>query len=280
MSWARVGALAALALVALDVGAVPAALPSVRVDLGSSTSGVVWVQDAYLLALAVGLVLLYGPGAALNRRVIAVAALAVLAGGALLASTADSTATLVTGRALQGAGAAALLTPALEALRPAAGERARLLWLLAAAALVAFAVAPLVGGLVAEKAHWRWLFRLELAGAAAAALLLLGADAGRRGRPHASRPRALPLAAAGLILAATGLVQSGPWGWASADTLLLLAAGALLLGVRVARRAQRGGRRRLRRGRLPRRRAAVRTAVLSSWSGDCRRSARACWRSR
>jgi hypothetical protein len=35
--------------------------------------------------------------------------------------------------------------------------------------------------------------------------------------------------AAGLAFAAIGLIQAEPWGWASADTLLLLAAGAALL---------------------------------------------------
>jgi MFS transporter, DHA2 family, methylenomycin A resistance protein len=228
---ARVGALAALALVALDVGAVPAALPSARLDLGSSTSGVVWVQAAYLLALAVALALLGHAHAAPDRRVVAAAGLAVFACGALLASTADSTAALVAGRALQGAGAAGVLAPALGCLRPAGGERTRVLALVAAA-LLALAVAPLLGGALAEKADWRWLFRLELVGAAAAVLLALGA--GGRDEASAGRPpdgaRTAPLAA-GLILATTGLIQSGPWGWASADTLVLLAAGAGLLVV-------------------------------------------------
>jgi hypothetical protein len=59
-----------------------------------------------------------------------------------------------------------------------------------------------------------------------------GSGRPRHGRPiHAARSAAF---AAGLILAVTGLVQSGPWGWASADTLLLLAGGAVL--ILVARR--------------------------------------------
>jgi MFS family permease len=219
------GALAALVLVALDVAAVPAVLPSARVELGSSTSGLVWVQDAYLLALAVALLALAHVG--VDRRVLAAVGLAAFAGGALLASTADSTATLVTGRALQGAGGAALLVPALESLRPAAGEARRLLALLGGAALLAFALAPLAGGAVAEESSWRWLFRIELL-AAVPALLLLAGGRDRSERPlHGGRTGAL---AAGLVLAVTGLVQSGPWGWASADTLLLLAAGAALLG--------------------------------------------------
>jgi DHA2 family multidrug resistance protein-like MFS transporter len=224
-SGAQTGAFAALALVALDVAAVPAALPSARIELGTSASGLLWIQDAYLLALAVALVLLGQAGAALDRRVPVVAGGAAFAAGAVLASAADATSVLVAGRALQGAGAAGLLVPALEFLRQAAGDRARG----APAALLALAVAaPAIGGALTEAADWRWLFRVELAAVAVTVLLL---TAGGRGaqidRPLPGRDAvALGL---GLALAVTGLIQSGPWGLGSADTLLLLAAGAALL---------------------------------------------------
>jgi Major Facilitator Superfamily len=213
--WAPAGALAVLCLVALDVAAVPVVLPSARVELGTSSSGLLWMQDAYLLALAVGLVLLLEAGAALDRRIVVAGGAVAFMGGALLASTGDGSATLVAGRALQGLGGAALLLAAIERLPRGA--------------LVALAVAPLLGGAVAEAADWRWLFRLELVAALPAALLLVP---GRRGAPRGERSlrggRAAALAA-GLVLAVTGLIQSGPWGWGSADTLLVLAAGAALL---------------------------------------------------
>lgn len=244
---ATAGALAVLGLLAVDVAAVPAVLPSLRVELGSSSSGVVWVQDGYLLALAVTLLLVSCVG--VDRRLLAAAGVAVLAGGALLASTADETATVVTGRALQGIGMGALLVPALESLR--LGERWTRL-LAGVGGLLALAVAPLAGGAVAEGASWPWLFRIE-AVASVPALLLAAAGSGRpvRGKPAGSgslraevppaggrredareRPPGVDRAAAlaaGLILAVTGLVQSGPWGWASADTLLLLAGGVALI---------------------------------------------------
>lgn len=223
---AKAGVLVVLGLVAVDVAAVPAVLPSVRLDLGSSSSGLVWVQDAYLLALAV--VLLPLGRLDVDRRLLVAVGVAAFAGGALLASTADETSTLVTGRALQGAGIGALLVPALESMRPGAGEARLLLTLVGVAALLALAVAPLAGGAVAEESNWRWLFRIELAAVVAALLLATGGwTAAHGGRPlHGDRTAALML---GLILAVTGLVQSGPWGWASADTLLLLAGGAALI---------------------------------------------------
>jgi MFS family permease len=239
--WALAGAFAVLALVALDVAAVPAVLPSVRVELGTSSSGVVWTQDAYLLGLAVALALLVQAGALPERRVVVAGGVAAFVGGALLASSADGSATLVAGRALQGIGAAALLVAVIDRpLRvssfsritggnstgtPGAADRRTLAAVPAAAALLV--LAPLVGGAVAEAADWRWLFRLEVAAAAPAALLLLvpGRKGGNR-PPVRGQAALLPV---GLALAVTGLIQSGPWGWGSADTLLLVAAGAALL---------------------------------------------------
>jgi MFS family permease len=218
---ATAGALAVLGLLAVDLAAVPAVLPSMRVELGSSSSGLVWVQDGYLLALAVTLLLVARTG--VDGRLLAAAGLVVFAGGALLASTAGETATVVTGRALQGIGMGGLLVPALG--RVCAGER-RILLLVGTAALLALALAPLAGGAVAEAASWPWLFRIEAA-AVVPALLLVTAGAGARGGT-AGGDRSAALAA-GLILAVTGLVQSGPWGWASADTLLLLVAGLALI---------------------------------------------------
>lgn len=222
--WALAGAFAVLALVALDVAAVPGVLPSVRVELGTSTSGVPWMQDAYLLGLAVALALLVQAGALLESRVVVAGGVAAFMGGALLASTADGSATLVAGRALQGVGGAALLAAALEG-PPSRGRLA----LLAALLALALALAPLFGGAIAERTDWRWAFRLELVAAVPAALLLVP---GRRVAPHGGRSRPGGRAAAlsaGLVLAATGLIQSGPWGWGSADTLLVLAAGGALL---------------------------------------------------
>jgi Major Facilitator Superfamily len=228
VSPARAGALAVLALVALDLAAVPAVLPSVRIDLGTSTSGLLWIQSSYLLGLAVPLLLLAPLAGAVDLRLAAAAGLAAFGVGALLASIADSTAAVVVGRALQGAGTAALLPLAVGELR---GRRAIVV---AAVALFVLALSPLFGGAVAEKSDWRWLFRLELAPAALAALLLL-APAAPAPLPDLRRPAAL---AAGLLLTAVALIQAGPWGWASADTLLLLAGGVALLAVAWSDRPQ------------------------------------------
>ena len=102
----RVAASLPLAVVLLDVTVVGVLLPDIRLDLGSSASGGQWVLNAYLLALA----------ALLPAARAGCAAGADLAGGcardgagAMVCATADSTSVLVAGRAVQGAGMAAVL---------------------------------------------------------------------------------------------------------------------------------------------------------------------------
>jgi MFS family permease len=224
VSAARAGAAAVLALVALDLAGVPAVLPSARVELGTSTSGVMWVQEAYLLGLAVPLLLLGTRAGGVATRAFAVAGIAAFAAGALLAAGAAESETLVLGRALQGVGTAMLAVPALATLSaPRDGRRGVTPVALAGVALIALAVAPALGGGLAEKADWRWLFRIELVPAVIAAFLLYATPARREAVP---RSGALAL---GLPIAAAGLIQGEPWGWGSADTLLLLAAGGVLL---------------------------------------------------
>jgi MFS transporter, DHA2 family, methylenomycin A resistance protein len=214
----RVAASLPLAVVLLDVTVVAVLLPDIRLDLGSSSSGGQWVLNAYLLALA-ALFPLLGRVGGDRRRELAGAGAFVMAAGAIVCVAADSTAALVAGRTLQGAGTAGVLA-AVAAPQLAGG--------LASAALPALALAlgPLVGGVFAEENWWRVFF---WGGIPLAALAGVAALAAPRAAP--TRPTTPPLLAfayaAGLIALTVLLVQAEPWGlgWPA----LALAAG--LLGI-------------------------------------------------
>jgi DHA2 family methylenomycin A resistance protein-like MFS transporter len=218
----RVAASLPLAVVLLDVTVVAVLLPDIRLDLGSSTSGGQWVLNAYLLALAVLFPLLARLGGGRSRQLAAAGAL-VMAAGAIVCVTADTTAALVAGRSLQGAGTAAVL--ATVAAPELAGG-------LATAALPALALAlgPLVGGVFAEQNWWRVFFwaAIPLAAAVGAAAL-----ATPRAGPREAEVPAGPLVfAGGLAVLTIVLVQAEPWGW---DWLALAAVGATI-GVGAAAR--------------------------------------------
>jgi DHA2 family methylenomycin A resistance protein-like MFS transporter len=211
-------AAAVLALVVLDVTALAVLLPTIRLDLGSSSSGATWVLAAQLLALAALLPI----AARLPRgRLPAAAGAGLMVAGAVVAATADTTAAIVAGRALQGAGAAGLL----GSLVPVRLRRASALLLLALPA-TALALGPLAGGMFAEFNWWRIWFWGGVPLAAVAALpALLAARADARAQP-VHRQLAL---AAGLTAVTIALIQAEDWSWVASAALLL--AGAALIAV-------------------------------------------------
>ena len=212
----RVAASVPLAVVLLDVTVAAVLLPDIRLDLGSSSSGGQWILNAYLLALAALFPLLARLGGG-RRRELAATGAVVMAIGAVVCVAADSTAALVAGRALQGAGTAGVLA-AVVAPQLAGG--------LSAAALPALALAlgPLVGGVFAEHNWWRVFFWAGIPLAAVVGAAALAAPRVAPARP--STPALLASAyAAGLIALTVLLVQAEPWGlgWAA----LALATGLL-----------------------------------------------------
>jgi len=164
-----------LSIVILDATAVPIALPSLRLELGASTTGVQWVQGAYLLTLAALVVALARPRDMLGRRRTLLLGLLAFGVGAAIAATAGSVTAVLGGRAVQGAGAGALLALSLRITKAAAPweDRARAAGTWAAVWAVTLAIGPVVGGLAVELVSWRLVFWL-CAAAAAAALAIAG----------------------------------------------------------------------------------------------------------
>jgi EmrB/QacA subfamily drug resistance transporter len=167
-----------------------------------------------------------------RKRVFQLGALA-FAAGAVVSATADSVAQLIGGRVVQGVGAAALLSLSLAiatvAFPPAERPRAVGIW--AAVSAAALAVGPLVGGVAVEVAGWRLIFWLVVP-LAALSLAIMAVSAPESRDETAGRRVDVPgvvtvtLGLTGVVLA---LVQGKQWGWDSAGTLGVLAAGLGLL---------------------------------------------------
>src|SRR5712692_4650040 len=95
-------------MVVLDATIVNVALPHIQQALGFSGSGLEWVVNAYALAFG-GLLLLAGrAGDLLGRRQVFIGGLLLFSAASLAGGFADSQAFLLTARAVQGAGAAAI----------------------------------------------------------------------------------------------------------------------------------------------------------------------------
>src|SRR6516225_10144403 len=126
--WWTLGVLSlALLVIGLDNTILNVALPSLRTDLGASSSQLQWIVDSYMLVFA-GVLLTAGSlGDRFGRKRSLMAGLVVFGAGSLASALAGSATMLTASRALMGLGAAFIMPSTLSILTNVfpAHERAR-----------------------------------------------------------------------------------------------------------------------------------------------------------
>ena len=150
----------------LDVTIVNIALARIAADLHANVARLQWIVDAYTLAFAV-LMLSGGVlGDRYGARRMYVAGLVVFALASLACGLAANPALLIAARALQGAGAAAMLPNSLallnEACRHERTLRARAVGFWTASGAISIAAGPIAGGLLIASFGWRSIFPVNL----------------------------------------------------------------------------------------------------------------------
>jgi EmrB/QacA subfamily drug resistance transporter len=240
--WVLATMTGSLSMVLIDETVVSVALPTIQRDLDTSQTGLQWVVNAYLLALAafvaVGgrLAEMFGPG-----RVFRIGAVVFLAASAAC-GFAPTEAALIAARAVQGVGAALMIPPSGAIVVNAFGvsERGRAMGIYAGVSMIFLALGPLLGGVLTEGWTWRAVFWINLpVGLAMLALAHVSLPRDEREDARLDWGGALTLVPA-LVMTVLALMQAQTWGWESPATLGLLAAGAVLLVafVLVERRAR------------------------------------------
>ncbi|BDG60776.1 MFS transporter [Caldinitratiruptor microaerophilus] len=219
---------------ALDGSVVNIAIPLIQRHYGATIGDVSWVVTAYLLAIS-SLLLAFGRlGDMWGYKGVYSAGYAVFGAGSLLSGLAPDLGALVAARALQGVGASMLMAiaPALIATSFPAAERGRALGLQATLTYAGLTVGPSLGGWIAGRFGWHWVFLVGVPVSAAGGLLALAVlkDGGRRVRQRFDLPGA-GLLAAGLTAILLALSRGETWGWRSPAVTVLLAGGGLLLAL-------------------------------------------------
>src|SRR5437870_2272224 len=226
---------AAQFMVVLDVAIVNVALPSIRTDLHFSQEGLQWVITAY--SIFFGGVLLLGGRLAdlLGRRRLFIAGLVLFTVSSLLDGLAWSEGSLIAFRSLQGLGAA-LLSPAALSILPTTfregRERNLALGIWGAASGSRGAAGVLLGGALTRRLNWSVSFFLHLPVGA----LVLGLSPWLLRESRADlQHRHFDFAGAatitgGLMLLVYGMTRAAQHGWATGETIGLLAAAAALVG--------------------------------------------------
>jgi len=229
----------ALFLDAMDVSMIGVALPSIREDLGLSTSSLQWVVSAYVLGYG-GFLLLGGRAAdLLGRRKVFLVALGVFVVASALGGLVDDGSLLIATRFIKGVSAAFTAPAGLSIITTSFAEgpvRNKAIAVYTATGATGFSLGLVFGGLLTELG-WRWVFFLPVPVALAtlvAGLWLVPRDP--RG-VHLTRSfdlaGAVTLTAAMLLLVFT-VVEAPDVGWISARTVGSFAAVAALIGGFVA----------------------------------------------
>jgi EmrB/QacA subfamily drug resistance transporter len=223
-------------MIVLDSTIVNVALPSIKRDLGFTQTSLAWVVNGYLLTFG-GFLLLGGRlGDLLGHRRMFLGGIALFTLASAACGSATAQATLIAARLVQGFGGAVVSAVALSlmvALFVEPDERAKAMGVFGFVAAGGGTLGVLLGGILTDVLNWHWIFLVNVpigAGVAIAAMRVLP-PGGRVGAgPRLDFAGAITVTVA-LMLAVYAIVNGNQAGWASARTLgLLLAAAVLLAG--------------------------------------------------
>src|SRR6266540_5134070 len=153
-----------IGLDALDVSMVGVALPSIRAELGLSTSALQWVVSGYVLGYG-GLLLLGGRTAdLLGRRRVFLVAVSVFAVASLLGGLVDDGTLLIATRFIKGLAAAFTAPAALSIITTTFQEgpaRTKAISIFAVFGASGYSAGLVFSGLLTEVG-WRWTFLLPV----------------------------------------------------------------------------------------------------------------------
>ncbi|KAJ2826290.1 hypothetical protein IWW50_002435 [Coemansia erecta] len=225
-------------LASLDLTIVTTTIPRISVEF-QALSDATWIGTAYMLTTT-ALQPLYGKVSDIfGRMPTLVVAIIVFAAGSAACGWAQSMGALIFGRALQGVGGAGLLSLVFIVVSDLTSEEKRPAYLgvLGAVWSIASVIGPVLGGVFADRASWRWAFWLNLpiAGPAAVTILLFLRLPLPSGSLWAKLRRVDFLGSAVLIGGVVMLLLGLTWGgktfpWSSARVVCLLVFGVVLLG--------------------------------------------------
>lgn len=216
-------------LVLFDATAVNVAVESVRRSIGGSDTTIPWVLNAYTVAFAAFMLAAGSLGDRWGSRRCFMGGLGVFALASAACAAAPSIGLLIAARAVQGAGAAAIVPCSLALIAhrfPSGPARSRALGVWGGVSGIGLAAGPVVGGLLVAWAGWRAVF-LVVVPLSLAGIVLVERTLGetpRQAQTHFDLPGQVTGATA--LLCVTAAFGLGPTdGSAAAAPLALLVAG-------------------------------------------------------
>lgn len=227
----------------IDGSALNIALPTIQQALGATGADLLWIVNAYALFLA-ALILVGGAlGDRYGRKRIFMIGIALFAAASLACGLAPNTTLLIAARAVQGVGGALMIpgSLALIAASFASAERGRAIGTWSAFSTLTTILGPVLGGELAGRGLWRFIFfiNIPLALLALAALAIKVPESrDERASAELDYPGAV-LVTVGLAGITYGFIEAPRRGWLDPLILVALLGGlvALVAFVVVERRS-------------------------------------------
>ncbi|HVA52772.1 MAG TPA: MFS transporter [Acidimicrobiales bacterium] len=236
----------AMLMNALDGSIVNVALPSIQRDLHFTQSNLTWVVDAYLIAFGSFLLLAGRLGDLLGRKKVFLSGVALFTLSSLVCAVAQSQATLIAARFVQGIGGAvstSVIVAIIVTEFTGATERAKAMSAYMFVAVGGGSIGLLVGGVLTQAVNWHWIFMINVPIGILTFFLgtvLIKENAGLGVREGLDVMGSL-LMTTSLITGIYAVVKASSYGWLSGHTLgfgavaALLMSAFLVLETRVAR---------------------------------------------
>jgi EmrB/QacA subfamily drug resistance transporter len=230
--WALGGLALSLLVVGLDLTVLNVALPTLATSLKASTSQLQWFANSYNLAMAIALL----PGGLLGdrfgRKRLLVISLTAFGLASAFCAFASSAGELIVWRAVLGVGAAMLIPLSMSVLTVlfTPEERPRAMGIWATANMVGIPLGPILGGWLLDHYWWGSVFLINLPVVAIAlvAVVWLVPESRAERKPRIDLP-GLVTSAIGLAAITYGLIKAGDAGWGSAEALVPMIGGLVVL---------------------------------------------------
>jgi EmrB/QacA subfamily drug resistance transporter len=219
----------------MDGTIVTVALPRIQSDLHFTQSSLSWVLNGYFITFGSFLLLGGRLGDLIGRRRMFLAGIVLFTLASAACGLADSQATLVIARFVQGlggAGAVAAIVAIITSEFPDPGERAKAMSLYTLTISAGSSIGLIAGGAITDLLSWHWIFFINVPigiATLAAGRVWIVENAGRGLHRDVDVLGSVTITAA-MVLGAYAIVTASSHGWGSVHTLGFGAAAVALLG--------------------------------------------------
>jgi EmrB/QacA subfamily drug resistance transporter len=215
----------------LDNLVMTSALPVIQPALGADVEQLQWMVNSYTLTFATLMLAAATLGDRWGRRRVFLAGIAIFTLASIGSALSTTAGALIATRAIQGAGAAAIMPLSLTLLAGAVppARRAMAIGVWGGVSGLGVALGPVIGGAVVDGFSWQAIFWLNVPVAIVAIPLILRALPESYGRRQPLDVVGLLLVGAGVLAGVWGIVRGNDLGWGSAEVVGSLAAAVVLL---------------------------------------------------